>query len=158
MSTDDPTGPTRLTPGAGGPLHPALFALLADCHTRFVGRPLVPDGAGPEWLYRDAPFGVLAHTGEADPRFVYANALAQERFASTWDGLVGTPSRLSAEPDAQEDRRRLLDAVERDGFSTGYRGRRIARDGRRFWIEDVTMWNLVDDRGARIGQAARFAG
>jgi hypothetical protein len=33
---------------------------------------------------------------------------------------------------------------------------RITKSGRRFWIEDVTMWNLVDDDGIRRGQAAVF--
>ena len=32
----------------------------------------------------------------------------------------------------------------------------MTRSGREFWIEDATLWNLVDDRGARLGQAARF--
>ncbi|WP_440107647.1 MEKHLA domain-containing protein [Streptosporangium sp. H16] len=59
-------------------------------------------------------------------------------------------------PDRREDRRRLLDAVHRDGFATGYRGQRIAKSGRRFWIEDVTMWNLVDGDGVLVGQAATF--
>ncbi|MDO9410552.1 MEKHLA domain-containing protein [Patulibacter sp.] len=141
-----------------GPLDPTLFTLLTRSHLGLTGEPLVPDGAGPDWLYEDAPFGLLAHTEEPDPRFVYANRTAQDRFASTWDQLVGTRSRLAAEPDAQEDRDRLLAAVTRDGFFRGYRGRRIGRTGRRFWIEDVTMWNLLDEDGARVGQAARFAG
>jgi PAS domain S-box-containing protein len=142
---------------ARDPLDPAFFALLTASHERLVGRPLVPDGADPAWLYREAPFGVLAHDGAADPRFVYANRAAQERFEYGWDELVGLPSRLSARPDARDERRRLLRAVVRDGFSTGYRGRRVTRTGRTFWIRDATVWNLVDARGARVGQAARFA-
>jgi hypothetical protein len=50
----------------------------------------------------------------------------------------------------------LLDAVQRNDFATGYRGLRIAKSGRRFWIEDVTMWNLVNGAGVRVGQAAAF--
>jgi PAS domain S-box-containing protein len=139
------------------PLDPTVFALLTSSHERLVGRPLVPAGAGAAWLYDEAPFGLLAHDGAADPRFVYANRAAQERFEYGWDDLVGMPSRLSARPDARDERRRLLEAVERDGHSTGYRGRRVSRTGREFWIADATLWNLVDDRGARVGQAARFA-
>lgn len=141
----------------GDPLDPALFALLTRSHERIVGRPLTPAGAGPGWLYRDAPFGLLAHEGGEDPRFVYANRTAQVRFEYPWEQLVGLPSRLSAEPDDRAERRRLLEAVERDGFIDDYRGRRISRTGARFWIEDATVWNLVDDRGVRVGQAARFA-
>lgn len=142
---------------AVGPLDPAFFALLTTSHERLVGGPLVPEGAGPEWLYLEAPFGLLAHDGADDPRFVYANAAAQARFEYDWDAFVGLPSRLSAEPDARDERRRLLDDVLRDGFSTGYRGRRVTRTGRTFWIEDATLWNLLDATGARVGQAARFA-
>jgi hypothetical protein len=33
---------------------------------------------------------------------------------------------------------------------------RISKSGRRFWIEDGTVWDLVDDDGAHHGQAAVF--
>ena len=49
--------------------------------------------------------------------------------------LIGLPSRLSAEAPEHAERQRLLDAVARDGFTGGYRGLRIAKGGRRFWIE-----------------------
>jgi hypothetical protein len=65
-------------------------------------------------------------------------------------------SRLSTEPDRREDRDRLLEAVAQRGFVEGYRGVRISKSGRRFWVEDVTMWNLVDDDDIRRGQAAVF--
>ncbi|MEU8384441.1 MEKHLA domain-containing protein [Streptosporangium sp. NPDC048865] len=141
-------------------MNPDFFDLLADNHLRLVGTPLTSPEADPEtmtrWLYEDAPFGVLAHDASDDPRFTYANVTAQRCFEYDWTEFVGLPSRLSAEPDRREDRRRLLDAVHRDGFATGYRGRRIAKSGRRFWIEDVTMWNLLDETGVRVGQAATF--
>jgi hypothetical protein len=58
--------------------------------------------------------------------------------------------------DAQEDRNRFVQAVTEHGYATGYRGRRVARTGAQFWIEDVTMWDLVDGAGVRQGQAAVF--
>lgn len=145
-----PSGATR------DPLDPAFFALLTTSHERLVGRPLVPSGSDPSWLYREAPFGVLAHDGAEDPRFVYANETAQARFEYGWDELVGLPSRLSARPDARDERRRVLDDVRRDGFSTGYRGERVTRTGRTFWIESATLWNLLGADGGEVGQAARF--
>ena len=132
-----------------------FFTLLAACHLRFVGTPLAGPDATARWLYEDAPFGVLAHDGADDPRFTYANLTAQRCFEYDWAEFVGLPSRFSAEPDRREDRQRLLDAVHEKGYATGYRGRRIAKSGRRFWIEDVTMWNLVQD-GVLVGQAATF--
>jgi hypothetical protein len=59
-------------------------------------------------------------------------------------------------PDAREERAALLAAVARDGFASGYRGLRVAKSGRRFWIEDVTVWNVLDDEGRFIGQAAAY--
>lgn len=134
-----------------------LAALLAESHAKLVGEPLIPEGmsgdAAAAWLY-DAPFGLLAHDTSADPLFVYANRAAQERFGYTWDEFVGLPSRLSAGGQAREERRVFMDAVRRQGYATDYRGPRIAKSGRRFWIEDATVWNLIDSESELVGQAA----
>lgn len=110
-----------------------------------------------EWLYGQAPYALLAHDGGADPRFTYANRTAQACFAYTWDEIVGLPSRFSAEAPERAARQRLLDAVARDGFATGYRGVRIAKSGRRFWIEDGVVWQLRRPDGSVAGQAATFS-
>jgi PAS domain-containing protein len=136
---------------------PAFFALLAGSYARLVGAPLVPRGADADWLYRDAPFAVLAHDTSADPRFIYANKTAQACFGYSWDEFLALPSRLSAEPQDRAERQALLDAVARDGFHAGYRGVRMGNGGRRFLIEDGVVWELIDARGARHGQAATFA-
>ncbi|AWN43246.1 MEKHLA domain-containing protein [Methylobacterium durans] len=141
---------------SGLALDPGFFALLTGSHARLVGRPLVPAGCGPDWLYAAAPFAVLAHDGAADPRFVYANRTAQGCFGYDWDAFTALPSRLSAEAPERAARQALLDRVARDGFATGYRGVRIAASGRRFWIEDGTVWQLVDADGTPRGQAATF--
>jgi hypothetical protein len=57
--------------------------------------------------------------------------------------------------DAQEDRNRFVESVAEHGYATGYRGLRVTRTGRLFWIEGVTMWNLTDGVAGR-GQAAVF--
>jgi hypothetical protein len=141
------------------PLDPGFAQLLAESYERFVGKPLAGGTPGQvaRWLYEDAPFGLLAHDTADDPRFTYANLVAQQCFELGWTEFTGMPSRLSAEPDRQENRDRLLAAVRDHGFVEGYRGQWIAKSGRRFWIEDVTMWNLVDDGGVRRGHAALFA-
>jgi hypothetical protein len=51
----------------------------------------------------------------------------------------------------------LLDKVARDGFASGYSGERIAKSGRRFWMKDGLVWELVDKDGKRHGQAATFS-
>ncbi|WP_061296392.1 MEKHLA domain-containing protein [Herbidospora cretacea] len=136
-------------------MKPEFFDLLTSNHLRLVGTPLGGPEVTARWLHEDAPFCVLAHDATDDPRFTYANLTAQRCFEYDWDELVGMPSRLSAEPDRREDRQLLIDAVHRNGFATGYRGLRIAKSGRRFWIEDVTMWNLIEG-GRLVGQAATY--
>jgi hypothetical protein len=135
--------------------------LLLSSHERLTGTPLCPSefqdaGEAARWLYGSAPFGLLAHDAGPDPVFVYANTTAQKCFEYGWEEFVGLPSRLSAEPDAQGDREAFVRSVTAHGYAAGYRGLRIAGSGRRFWIEDVTMWNLIDTDGTYHGQAAVF--
>ena len=141
-------------------MSPALAALICASHRRLLGMPLVDPALAPQaaahWLAEEAPFCVLAHDASADPRFIYANRAACECFEYPREELVGLPSRLSAEAPDRAERQALLDAVAAKGFATGYRGLRIAKSGRRFWIEDVTVWNLIDEAGVHHGQAATY--
>ncbi len=143
------------------PTDTAFAELLLSSHLLVVGEPLCPavwesgrDAA--RWLYEQAPFGLLAHDASADPRFVYANSTAQGCFGYSWDEFAGLPSRLSARPDGQEDREALVRSVTAHHYATGYRGVRVGKSGRTFWIEDVTMWDLMDTHGRIHGQAAVF--
>jgi PAS domain S-box-containing protein len=136
---------------------PASFAdLLAGSYHRLTGRPLLPDGrhgpAAAEWLDA-APFGLLAHDTSPDPVFVYANRTAQELFGYAADELVGLPSRLSAGAQDRDSRQAFMESVRRDGYADDYRGPRVRKDGGRFWIEDSTVWNLLDG-DELVGQAA----
>ncbi len=139
---------------------PDFFDLLTDSHLRLVGASRLDPNLAPtdaaRWLYEDAPFCVLAHNADADPRFVYANRTAQQCFEYTWVEMTALRSRLSAEHPNREERDRLLESVRAQGFASGYRGLRIAKSGRRFWIENVTVWNLVDRAGMYHGQAATY--
>ena len=139
---------------------PQFFDLLVESYRRIVGAPPPFLEAGQPhsalWLYQDASQCVVAHNTDADPRFIYGNQAAQACFEYSWDEFTSLPSRLSAEVSDREDRQKLLDAVARNGFATGYRGLRIAKSGRRFWIEDGIVWQLVDRDGVLRGQAASF--
>jgi hypothetical protein len=134
-----------------------FFDLMAGSYARIVGKPLVSTGQNAWWLYNYAPFAVLAHDTGPDPRFIYANHIAQRRFEYSWQEFTALPSRLSAEPAERAERQALLDAVRRDGFAEGYRGIRISKSGRRFRIEDGTVWQLIDVNGSLRGQAATFS-
>lgn len=134
----------------------ALYSLLVESYARAAGEALVPAGRGPEWLYLDAPFAVLAHDAQPDPRFIYANRTAQLCFEYPWTELIGLTSHRTAPPAERAARQRLLDAVSRGGIVRGYRGLRVARSGRRFWIDGGVVWQLTTPQGAFRGQAALF--
>jgi len=140
---------------------PAFFDLLVGSYRRLLGEepPFLPPGAPADagWLYRRALSCVLAHNTDPDPLFIYANKTAQSLFGYGWDELVTLRSRFSAEAPNREERQRLLNAVARDGFATGYSGIRIAKSGRRFRISDGVLWQLRDANGSIRGVAATFA-
>jgi hypothetical protein len=134
--------------------------LLLASYRRLTGRDLLPAALPTLQAARDlyhAPFVVLSHDTAADPVFTYANLTAQRLFEMPWPEIVGMPSRLSAESPLREERQRLLDRVAANGYIDDYRGVRIARTGRRFMIGNSTVWNLIDDRGGKVGQAATFS-
>jgi hypothetical protein len=144
-------------------LDPEFYLLLSGSYRSLLGKPLVADAetlgdtaAQARWLYEAAPFCVLAHSTDADPLFVYANRSAQHCFEYGWDEILKVPSRLSAEAPDRAERQRLLDAVSARGFISDYRGLRIAKSGRRFWIEDAVVWQLADEHGVLRGTAATF--
>jgi len=139
---------------------PDFFDILVESYRRVVGAepPFLTPG-GPqtaEWLYAHATHCVLAHNTDPDPRFIYANKAAQACFEYDLEEITKLPSRLSAVPSDREERQRLLEAVSRHGYAANYRGLRIAKSGRRFFIEDGVVWQLIDEGGLVRGQAASF--
>ncbi len=137
-----------------------LYRLLADSYSHWLKQPLVDpaltDEQASRWLYEEAPFGLLAHDTRADPVFIYGNVSAQRCFEYAWDELMQLPSRLSAPPQQVQGRREFLEQVGKQGFASGYRGLRISKSARTFWINDGVVWQLVDQAGVLRGQAALF--
>ena len=103
-----------------------------------------------------APFAIVSHNTEDEPIFNYANLTALELFECTWDEFTCLPSRQSAEPVNQADRDRLLAQVSQQGYIKHYEGIRISKTGRRFLIKNALVWNLSDQNGLYVGQAACF--
>lgn len=139
--------------------HLAHALLLRDSLLRLTGVRLLADAASDHIFARDlfhAPFVVVSHGTEADPVFNYANLQAMRLFGMDWQRFTCLPSRCSAEPLHQDERDHLLKQVGTEGFIDNYRGVRIAATGRRFIIEQATVWNLIDAFGACHGQAAMF--
>ena len=140
--------------------------ILLNSYARFVGEELL-DRSGPaandaelaEQARRlfEAPFVVVSHGTQDDPILNYGNAAALELWRISIPDLLETPSRKTAEPMHRDERQWLLERTARDGFVDDYRGVRIATTGQRFLIERATVWNLVDETGERVGQAATFS-
>jgi hypothetical protein len=148
----------REAPAPGNAFKFAHAELLLNSHRSFLKRDLLdPSAAEIGRALYDAPMVVLAHDTAADPMFFYGNLAAQRLFEMNWEALVQLPSRFSAEQVAREERQRLLDLVTRQGYIDNYAGVRIAKSGKRFLIEQATVWNLLDQKGQVIGQAAAFA-
>lgn len=105
----------------------------------------------------NAAFVILSHNTADNPILNYANRAGLALFELTWEELIALPSRQTAEPIHRDERARLLDTVTRQGYIADYRGVRISKTGRRFMIEQATVWNLLDESGAPYGQAATFS-
>lgn len=133
--------------------------LILANYRRLLGRDLCGISGGAHKELFAAPCAVLSALGPfgSDHKFNYANRAALELFEYSWDELMGKPSSASAEPAHRDERRKLLDEVGRRGFIEDYSGIRIGKNGRRFRIKNATVFNLSDDTGNYLGQAAAFA-
>jgi len=133
--------------------------LILGNYRRLLGDDLIAPGDDPVTALFQAPRVVLSALGSfgSDHLFNYANRAALELFEYSWDELIGRPSSASAEPAHRDERRRLLDEVGRHGFIENYAGIRVSQTGRRFRIGPATVFNLLDDEGRYLGQAATFS-
>ena len=104
----------------------------------------------------EAPLAIVSHGTQADPIFNYANRCALDLWELDWDTFTQMPSRLSAEPMHRDERAEMLAQLQTQGFIDNYQGIRISSQGRRFYIQQAIVWNVIDDAGAYLGQAATF--
>ncbi|MGB0774538.1 MAG: MEKHLA domain-containing protein [Akkermansiaceae bacterium] len=136
------------------------IGLLLRCYHQLTGVHLIAPEKSQIELARKiyhAPFVLLSHGTGPDPILTYGNLTAQRLFSMPWETLTKTPSRLTAETPNQKKRQELLDEVTQQGFINDYSGTRISACGKRFQINQATVWNLTDESGALVGQAAAFA-
>jgi PAS domain-containing protein len=145
-----------------------LIGPINDSFHRLSGQPLyAPRAVAPgvvapgatalyQWLHEEAPYGILAHNTDADPRFIYANAHALASFKYTPEEILAVPSRLSASEQDRPERQRMLEIVLRDGIVYNYSGPRVDKYGHSFTIYDGVVWQLRHADGRIWGQAALF--
>ncbi|MGE4304354.1 MAG: MEKHLA domain-containing protein [Novosphingobium sp.] len=139
------------------PARTARIALIAESYERLLGFSLFDSADDVVAALWALPKAIVAHGTEADPIFFFGNAAALTAFEADTDAFVRMPSRLSAEVPLREERQALLDRVTANGFIDDYAGVRISAQGRRFRIGPAVVWNLIDAKGHRHGQAACFA-
>lgn len=138
----------------------AYSLLLMQSFERYAKQPLLANasdhsGELSKQLYH-APFVLVSHDTQDDPVFRYANQMAQELWRMDWQTITRMPSRLTARPDAQADRERLLCEARENGCVKNYSGVRVTSDGKLFFISETILWNVEDESGKRYGQAAMF--
>lgn len=132
---------------------------LLNSFRRWTGRDLIArfgSKQGEAEALFGAPFVVVSHGTEPDPILNYGNQAALRLWEMDWDRFIRTPSRMTAEPVHQEERRRILAVAQERGYVEGYRGIRISATGRRFLVTDAILWNVLDDHDRLVGQAAMF--
>ncbi|MCP4191984.1 MAG: MEKHLA domain-containing protein [Planctomycetaceae bacterium] len=134
--------------------------LLLDSYERWLGTALISretsDLEQSKQLF-EAPFVVLSHGTQSDPILNYGNAAALKLWDMDVTTFANTPSRHTAEPVHRDERKKVLERTTRDGYVDDYRGIRISSTGKRFQVNQATVWNLIDANGTIAGQAATFA-
>ena len=132
---------------------------IGNSYRQLLLKELIPDSQSDEQFARQlfyAPFALVSHDTVSDPVFNYANLKALELFELSWEDFTRLPSRLSAEPVNQVERKRLLAEVTEKGYIDHYEGVRISSTGKRFLIKNAVVWNLIDKNKRYKGQAACF--
>ena len=99
------------------------------------------------------PFPIASHDNSSEPLFNYANHAALNLFKRTLNEMMGLPSKASALPVDQDERSKILEQVTQYGFIEHYQGKRVASDQSIFYIQDATVWNLLDQEKKYYGQA-----
>lgn len=133
--------------------------LLHNSLQALTGQDLIKKDESPAEAARricHAPFFLISHSNAPEPMLTYGNHTALELFELSWEELIATPSRYTAEAPDREERARLLARVAAEGFIDDYSGVRVSRNGQRFRIEQALVWNLTDEQGAFCGQGTMF--
>ncbi len=148
-------GPVLAMPGEENDYQDAFVQKALASHARVTGRPLLPGLKGQDVWSGD--FALLTHRGDPQAMLNYGNTFALGLWGCDWQQFTATPSSATAPDDDRALREAMMQQVVRDGFVSGYEGRRVSRTGRPFLIQDVTIWRLLEENGDSFGVAAFFS-
>lgn len=105
----------------------------------------------------NSPVVVASHDLQHDPILNYGNQMALDLWEMNWNRFTQTPSRLTAEPVHRQERARMLEQAKTQGYISNYRGVRLSRTGRRFVVDQATIWTIQKSDGTPLGQGATFS-
>lgn len=102
-------------------------------------------------------YAVLSHGNQTDPIYNYFNKGAFLTFQWTESEIYNLPSRYSA-PDGsvRSDRAKMMQTVVEQHVRFIPLAIRQNKAGECFQLTNVTLWNVYDDDGIRVGQTAFF--
>ena len=102
-------------------------------------------------------YAVLSHGNQTDPIYNYFNKGAFLTFQWPESEIYNLPSRYSA-PDGfvREDRTKMMQTVVDQQVRIIPIAIRQNKAGECFQLRNVTLWNVYDDDGIRVGQTAFF--
>lgn len=132
---------------------------LIHSYQKITQEILFPGVSNPEelaYLLFHAPYVVVSHGTEASPIFNYGNLTALQQWEISWEEFTQLPSKYSAPEISQEERNSLLQQAAEKGYIDNYKGVRISKTGKLFQIKNVLLWNVTDEEGNKLGQAALF--
>nr|WP_102349206.1 MEKHLA domain-containing protein [Bacillus sp. Marseille-P3661] len=132
---------------------------LNESFKKWIGHDLIPlqaDKSLLDQLYHSETI-ILSHGTEVDPVLNFGNQAALTLWETDKEDFIKTPSRLTAEPMERAERARFFEEVTANGFVNNYTGIRISSTGKRFYIKQAIVWNIIDDNNNYYGQAATFS-
>ena len=101
-------------------------------------------------------FVLVSHNEAEDPILNYGNQFALKLWEMSWDDFIKTPSRKTAEPDLRGKRWEMLSIVSKQGYFDNYEGIRISSSGKQNKKKNAVVWNVTNEHGEYLGQAAYF--
>lgn len=133
---------------------------LLNSFRHWTGQTLIDVNGTPEDIAQalfNAPFVLVSHGTEENPIFNYGNRTALELWEMSWEELTQTPSYKTAiNSEEVTKRQQMLEQVKTQGYTNNYSGIRQSKTGKKFFISNGTIWNLIDENYQYWGQAATF--